>query len=107
MAVSGGCFIDLLLSTPFYAMQTLQTLMQSFCWKIRWLCRRRGVKPEVIAVIEMGDFRRLLEQGRVPSEIPVSCWVCDNLLCRDSKQFLEHEGGPTHRKKRRALMLDH
>jgi len=80
--------------------------MPSFCWKIRWLCRRRRVTPEVIAVVEMRDLRRLLEQGRVPSETPVSCWVCDNLLCRDCEQFLEHVRCHKHLKRRRALMLD-
>ena len=96
-----------LISIPTYTMWTLWGALQSFCWRIRWLCRRRGVKPEVYTVVEMRDFHRLLAQRHLSSKTPVSCCVCDNLLCRDSEQFLEHVRGHKHLKRRRALMLDH
>ena len=65
------------------------------------------MKPEVYTVVDMRDVDRLLAQGHLSSETPVFCCVCDNLLCRDSEQFLEHVRGHKHLKRRRALMLDY
>ena len=89
------------------AMETLRIAMQSFCWRLRWLFRRRGVKPELISVIEMADYRRLLEEGRAPyADVPKVCWICD-IVCRHDEQFLEHLRGHKHLKRRRALFRDH
>ena len=88
-------------------METLRIAMQSFCWRLRWLFRRRGVKPELISVIEMADYRRLLEEGRAPSpDVPKVCWICDIVRRRD-EQFLEHLRGHKHLKRHRALFRDH
>ena len=76
-----------------------------WCWyRLCWVCC--GQYRQITAYVDLEELTRLVERGRVPSDVPVCCCICDNLLCRDAEQYFDHVRGQKHRKHRRALMLD-